>query len=124
MNGLDNWFNIAGSPDSADDGTSAESWNPSHAASDGTGYITMWSQTNAPNETMAQTLANPLEAGKTYSFTFDAYSADRVGSQWFTAVDKPVNFEILDQNGNVLGTTVCRAPLMTTTRSSSPRLPG
>lgn len=106
VNGLDNWVNIAGSPDSADDGTSAESWNPSHAGSDGTGYITMWSRANAPNETMGQTLGAPLEEGKTYSFTFDAYSSDYIGGQWFTAVDKPVNFEILDQNGNVLGTTV------------------
>ncbi|WP_424942059.1 Hint domain-containing protein [Aliiroseovarius crassostreae] len=106
VDGLNNWFNIAGSPDSADDGTSAESWNPSHAGSDGTGYITMWSDTNAPNETMGQTLGAPLEEGKTYSFTFDAYSSDYVNGQWFTAVDKPVNFEILDQDGNVLGTAV------------------
>lgn len=106
VDGLDNWFSIAGTPDGADDGTSAEGWNPSHAGSDGTGYITMWSDTYAPNEAMGQTLNAPLEEGKTYSFTFDAYSSDYVGGQWFTAVDKPVNFEILDQNGNVLGTTV------------------
>lgn len=105
VNGLDNWFNVSGSPDSADDNTGSESWAPFNTSTDGTGYITMWSTKNGPNEAMGQTLAEPLEEGEDYTFTFNAISADRVGNQWFTPVDKPVTFEILDQNGNVLGTT-------------------
>ncbi len=106
VNGLTDWYNVSGSPDSADDGTNAEYWNPANAASDGTGYITMWSYATRPQESMGQQLNTPLEGGKTYTFTFNAYSSDYANGQWFTAVDKPVNFEILDQNGNVLGTTV------------------
>jgi hypothetical protein len=108
VNGLDNWSNTSGSPDSADDGTSAESWNPGNAASDGTGYVTMWTYADgSPGEAMQQTLAAPLDSGETYTLTFDAISADQVGGTWFTPSDIPVRFEIVDQaTGTVLGSTI------------------
>ncbi|MCW8844125.1 MAG: Hint domain-containing protein [Rhodobacteraceae bacterium] len=106
VNGLDNWSNVSGSPDSADDGTNAEYWNPALDASDGTGYITMWSYTDRPQEAMAQSLNDPLQEGQTYSLTFNAQSTDYEGGQWFTPQDIPVKFEILDQNGNLLGETI------------------
>ncbi len=106
VNGLDNWSNVSGSPDSPDDGTGSEYWNPSLDASDGTGYITMWSYTDRPQEAISQTLNDPLEAGQDYTLTFNAQSTDYEGGQWFTPQDIPVNFEILDQNGNLLGSTI------------------
>ena len=106
VNGLDNWSNVSGSPDSPDNGTGSEYWNPSLDASDGTGYITMWSYTDRPQEAMSQTLAEPLEEGQLYSFTFNAQSTDYENGQWFTPQDIPVRFEILDQNGNLLGATI------------------
>lgn len=106
VNGLDNWSNVSGSPDSADDGTSSEYWNPALDASDGTGYITMWSYTNGPREAISQTLSDSLIEGQNYTLTFNAQSTDYEGGQWFTPQDIPVNFEILDQDGNLLGTTV------------------
>ena len=108
VNGLDGWSNTTGSPDSADDGAAAESWNPANEGSDGTGYVTMWTYANGnPGEAMQQTLATPLAAGESYTLTFDAISADQVGGTWFTPSDIPVRFEIVDQaTGTVLGSTV------------------
>ncbi|MGB7317244.1 MAG: choice-of-anchor L domain-containing protein [Planktotalea sp.] len=104
VNGLTGWSNTSGSPDSADDGTTAESWNPANAASDGTGYITMWANSTGPNESMQQTLATPLDAGTSYTLTVNAISADQIGGQWFTPTDIPVEFELIDQTtGTVLG---------------------
>lgn len=105
VNGLTGWNTVSGSPDSADDGTNAESWNPALDASDGTGYITMWSRNTGPQEQISQTLAEPLDEGTDYTFTFNAYSTDYINGQWFTPSDIPVTFEVLDQDGNVLGTT-------------------
>ena len=105
VNGLVGWSNAGGSPDSPDDGTSAESWNPANAGSDGTGYITMWAQSTGPNEGIQQTLDTPLAAGETYTLTFDAISADG-SSPWFNPTDIPVLFEIVDTStGTVLGST-------------------
>lgn len=106
VNGLTGWSNHSGSPDSADDGAAAESWNPANAASDGTGYITMWATTSAPNEAIQQTLATPLDAGTSYTLNFNAISADYVSGTWFTPTDIPVTFEIFDATtGAVLGST-------------------
>ena len=105
VDGLTGWNTVSGSPDSADDGTGAESWNPALDASDGTGYVTMWSYTTGPREQISQTLSEELQAGAEYTFSFKAYSTDYINGQWFTPSDIPVTFEILDQNGNVLGTT-------------------
>ncbi len=104
VGGLTDWSNTSGSPDSADDGAAAESWNPANGATDGTGYITMWASSTGPNESMQQTLAAPLEAGTTYSLSVNAISADTIGGTWFTPSDIPVEFEILDAaTGTVLG---------------------
>ncbi len=104
VNGLDGWSNWTGSPDAADDGTSSESWNPSNAASDGTGYITMWSGNSGPSEGFQQTLAAPLQAGETYTVTFQGISSEYVSGQWFTPSDIPVEFQIVDiTTGTVLG---------------------
>ncbi len=66
----------------------------------------MWSYTDRPQEAMAQSLNDPLQEGQTYSLTFNAQSTDYEGGQWFTPQDIPVKFEILDQNGNLLGETI------------------
>lgn len=105
VNGLEGWSNTSGSPDSADDGAAAESWNAANSASDGTGYITMWATSTGPNESMQQTLAAPLQSGTSYTLSLDAISADNTGT-WFTPTDIPVTFEILDAGtGEVLGST-------------------
>lgn len=106
VNGLTGWCTVSGSPDSPDDGGGSEYWNPSLEASDGTGYVTMWSYKSCPQEQISQTLAAPLEEGTEYSFTFKAYSTDYINCQWFTPSDIPVTFEILDQDGNVLGSVI------------------
>lgn len=95
-NGLTGWSTTSGSPDSADDGAAAESWNPANYASDNTGYVTMWGTTNGSIEAIQQTLAAPLVAGSTYTLSFDAISADYVAGQWFTPSDIPVTFELYD----------------------------
>ncbi len=107
VSGLDNWTTLSGSPDSPDDGTASEYWNPDLTSTDGTGYVTMWSYPGHPQETIGQTLGTPLEEGQDYVFTFNGQSTDYDhGEGWFTPEDIPVTFEILDQDGNVLGSTV------------------
>ena len=64
VNGLVGWSNTTGSPDSADDGTAAESWNPANAASDGTGYVTMWGTTNGTNESCSKRWRHRLRAAR------------------------------------------------------------
>ena len=66
----------------------------------------MWSYPGHPQETIGQTLNDPLEEGQDYTLSFNAQSTDWEDGQWFTPQDIPVNFEILDQDGNVLGSTV------------------
>ena len=72
VNGLTGWTTTSGSPDSADDGTSSESWNSSLAANDGTGYVTMWASNSGPQEAIEQTLDTPLEGGTSYTLNFSA----------------------------------------------------
>ena len=106
VNGLTGWTTTSGSPDSADDGTSSESWNSSLAANDGTGYVTMWASNSGPQEAIEQTLDTPLEGGTSYTLNFSASTGQYINGQWFTPSDIPVTFEILDAaTGNVIGTT-------------------
>jgi hypothetical protein len=86
---LTGWANFSGSPDSADDGAAAESWNTANYAADGTGYVTMWGTTNGTQEAMSQALAAPLLAGVTCTVTLDAISSDNIGGQWFTPANIP-----------------------------------
>ncbi|MDD9742611.1 MULTISPECIES: Hint domain-containing protein [Marinovum] len=76
------WTRTEGSPDLQTDGGFewAGSWMPADLdAADGTGYITMYSN-ESYNEGLTTTLAAPVEAGKTYTFTFDYYVNDSDGS--------------------------------------------
>ena len=114
VNGLTGWSNYNGSPDSADDGTNAEYWNPNLSANDGTGYVTMWSYSNQPQEGMQQTLNTPLQAGQSYTLDFTAQTLDYVNNQWFTPTNIPVTFEILDQStGQVIGSMVVQGDTYT-----------
>jgi Ca2+-binding RTX toxin-like protein len=111
VNGLVGWSNASGSPDSADDGTTSELRNPSNEASDGTGYVTMRSYGSGgdvgDSEAIQQTLETPLLADENYTLNFDAISAARIDSTWFTPTNIPVRFEIVDQaTSTVLGSTV------------------
>lgn len=103
VSGLTGWYNAAGSPDSPQDGTASESWNPALSPQDGQSYVTMWGTTSGASEAIGQTLATPLTAGTTYTMSAFASSGNLVSGQWFAATGTPVYLQVLDQNGTVIG---------------------
>ncbi|WP_323768612.1 Hint domain-containing protein [Marinovum sp.] len=76
------WTKTEGTPDQQTDGGYewSGSWMPDDLdAAEGSGYATLFT-TEAYNEGMTTTLGVPLQAGETYSFTFDYYVNDSDGT--------------------------------------------